>query len=607
MARPVQLRYNDAQDGETTIGTYLTDDNLINDGMLKNSGSGEYTRLEITGDIQLQENLPIDYTSFGDAKNGESEPEILVYTYEASSGNFILRDRVFPEDAGMIKDKGTYRNDNLWGFQKWVGRKRVTGVSLSNATITEIVDDLLPSGYTAVTPAGDSVPTVDNYSYTGNINGALRDIIRDYPVKIWFTANLDGNNDYEVKVQSKGFGSVIQTVTFDDERQTEGYSINSFQPEDKSNIVNKVEIIGKASDGTKIQEIVDDQTSISNHGERYIKRNVGYVQDSSQATSLANSILSPDPSPHAEMSIPFQEDNQLNGSVDILDNRYGIDAVYTIVKQRDFFTEGRTEVELGFEKNRTEKRRNTTRDLDERNNQLFTTTTKGLTGQTGEDDPDVDGDSDDTSPDVQGDTGDTGPNVNGISDAEAPIIQDSDSEFRSGVTISGSDWTQVSILNTSGNSTLYHAYTIEITDIASSVNWLKVVISDDSEGFGNVIWMDTLSNPGARTFTNGVSNVETTYEKTILLPAGSANSQISDHYLSMTASGGVDVDFNFEVAEVTHDHAAGTFDADLHPHDDGTLDAVLHPHGDGTYGVVLHPHDAGSLEAEVSEEDKTDR
>jgi len=373
MARPIQLRYNDAQNGETVIGTYLTDDNLINDGMLKNSGSGEYTRLEITGDKQLQQNMPIDYTSFGTAQNGESEPEILVYTYEASTGNFILRDRVFPEDAGTIKDKGTYRNDNLWGFQKWVGRQRVTGVSLSNATITEIVDALLPSGYTAVTPGGDSVPTVDNYSYTGNINGALRDIIRDYPVKIWFTANLDGNNDYEVKVESKGFGGVIQTVIFDDERQTEGYSINSFQPEDKSNIVNKVEIIGKASDGTKIQEIVDDQTSISNHGERYIKRNVGYVQDSSQATSLANSILSPDPSPHAELSIPFQEDNQLNGSVDILDDRYGIDAVYTIVKQRDFFTEGRTEVELGFEKNRTEKRRDTTRDLDERNNQLFPT------------------------------------------------------------------------------------------------------------------------------------------------------------------------------------------------------------------------------------------
>jgi len=597
MARPVQLRYNDAQDGETVIGTYLTDDNLINDGMLKNSGSGEYTRLEITGDIQLQENLPIDYTSFGDAKNGESEPEILVYTYEASSGNFILRDRVFPEDAGIIKDKGTYRNDNLWGFQKWVGRQRVTGVSLSNATITEIVDALLPSGYTAVTPAGDSVPTVTNYSYTGNINGALRDIIRDYPVKIWFTANLDGNNDYEVKVESKGFGGVIQTVTFDDERQTEGYSINSFQPEDKSNIVNKVEIIGKASDGTKIQEIVDDQTSISNHGERYIKRNVGYVEDSSQATSLANSILSPDPSPHAEMSIPFQEDNQLNGSVDILDNRYGIDAVYTIVKQRDFFTEGRTEVELGFEKNRTEKRRDTTRDLDERNNQLFPTSQTDVGNQSVDADTEtVTDEYDNHSPSA------VDHDVNGQSFTENTDSFE-DAHFNQAVPAAGNDSTTVSI-----------GELLPEQDFVLFIAWINInegerTTSTNGKDFDVVARANSGTSITVLSET-GILGETNFYQDTSLVPQSVAGVDDGDIEMSVTDNDGLSYSYGLSVngvSQMTINQPAQTNGTSSDA--DGSTNSVNT--NDQTAGDTSSLNATGSTENNVNvnttSEDKTDR
>jgi len=591
MARPIQLRYNDAQNGETVIGTYLTDDNLINDAMLKNSGSGEYTRLEITGDKQLLGNLPIDYTSFGTAQNGESEPEILVYTYEASSSNFILRDRVFPEDAGTVKDNGDYRNDNLWGFQKWVGRQRVTGVSLSNATITEIVDALLPSGYTAVTPAGDSVPTVDNYSYTGNINGALRDIIRDYPVKIWFTANLDGNNDYKVKVESKGFGGVIQTVTFDDERQTEGYSINSFQPEDKSNIVNKVEIIGKASDGTKIQEIVDNQTSIDNHGERYIKRNVGYVQDSSQATSLANSILSPDPSPHAEMSIPFQEDNQLNGSVDILDDRYGIDAVYTIVKQRDFFTEGRTEVELGFEKNRTEKRRNTTRDLDERNNQLFTSSQTDVGGQT------IDQSQSNTTTaqsDIATSEDNQSPDVNGESDFDNAAGQYNFTN--AGATVTDGFSTSTSVFTSTVGTFGTQIFLVCVNAAINGGTSGSVDISIDNE--------DTSANYFDETFDINYAPISRTV--TIMQSEPIDGDEISATVTNNTgASAEINLDITVDQIEA-HRHTEGTYQSDSHNHN---VDANDAGHGDTTDPSTheLQGQTETGQNINTATEEKTDR
>lgn len=388
MARPFQLRYNDANNGETVIGTYLKDDNLLDDGMLKNSGSGEYTRLEVKGDKQLKNNIEIDYSNYGTARNGESEPEILVYEYEKSTGNWVLRDRVFPEKAGVIDDKGNYTNDELWGFQKWVGRQKVSNISKSNASITSIVDALLPSGYTAQTPSGDSVPTQENYSFTGKIDRALRDIVRDNPVKIWFTHELDGNNDIIVKVQSKGYGGVEQSVTFNDERQTSGYQIVEFDEEDKSNIVNKVEVEGVDSNGNKISTVKSDSNSISKHGERYIHRNVGYLDSSTQADNIADNILSPDASPHAKISVGFIEGNALNASIDVTDNRYGIDAVYTIVVQRTFYTDSKTEVELGFEKNEAESRRNNDRDLDERNHQLFPTNTtdagqQSFTGDTG--------------------------------------------------------------------------------------------------------------------------------------------------------------------------------------------------------------------------------
>lgn len=375
MARPVQLRYDDEDDGETVIGTYLTDDGLIKQAKLKNSGSGEYTRMEIIGDTQLKDRLPIDYDQYA-----TDEPEILVYALD-DDGDWTLRDRVFPEEQGIIKDNGQYRNPELWGFQKWVGRKRVTNIDESNSTITEIMNAILPSGYTAETPDDDTVPTVDNYTFNGRIDRAIRDLVRDYPVKIWFTAETNEDDDYIVKVQSKGYGDTVQTVEFTDERQDTGYQILEFEEEDKSDIVNKVEIEGVDSDGDTVQVVEEDQDSIDKHGERYIHRNVGYIESESQAESLAEDILSPDASPHAKVSIPFQDSNILNASISIVDDRFGIDGVYTVVKQRDFFTDSKTEVELGFEKDLSEDRRNRDRELDERNHQLFPTSTSDVGGQ----------------------------------------------------------------------------------------------------------------------------------------------------------------------------------------------------------------------------------
>lgn len=648
MAQPVQLRYNDAVDGETVIGTYLKNDQLIEDFQCKNSGSGEYTRIELLGDNQLKNNLPIDYTQYGTAQNGESEPEILVYNLD-DNNNWQLRTRVFPENQGILEDDGSYRNGQLWGFQKWVGRKRTPNkISLTNATITDIVNELLPSGYTAVTPGDDTVPILDSYSFNGKIDRGIRDLVRDFPVKIWFTSELDANNDYIVKVQSKGYGDVVQTITFDSERQTQGYSVIRFEEEDKSNIVNKVEIEGTDDNGNLIQETVLDQGSIDSHGERYIHRNVGYLQSSTQATNLGNDILNPSPSPHAKISIPFQSQNVLNASIDILDNRFGIDAVYTVVKQRDYYTEGKTEVELGFEKNRSEERRDRDRELDERNHQLFPSTNKGLTGTTGEDDP-LDsgfiGENDpansgligENDPPTSGQVGENDPLVTGTTEAENLNTTNYHAETREGIGISSSGYTLVSTANagTVDTNDLYHRIKIRVGEFgtdntASDPGELFVLVTGDSSIDQPTYIQESINTRPFSTTVGGIS-VEHYYVKDFVIPA----QNYADGYrLYLGGSAAVDVDLRFIVDGLDHTHDATTLTADLHPHnadtgtdasttinvdlhphdaDDGssTLTTDLHPHdaddASSTLQTDLHPHPAGTLEAEVSEEDKTDR
>lgn len=619
MARPVQLRYNDATDGETVIGTYLTGDNLINDFQMKNSGSGEYTRVELLADLQFRDNIPIDYSQYGLAQNGESEPEILVYSYDTSTDSFTLRDRVFPEKKGTIDDKGTYRNDDLWGFQKWVGRQRVTGVSETNATITDIVNALLPSGYTAVTPPGDTVPTLDSYSYNGKIDKAIRDIIRDYPVKIWFTPELD-SGDYVVKVQSKGFGGVTETVTFDSERQDAGYEILEFDEQDKTNIINKVTVEGVDPNGVKISETVEDSASISSHGERSIYRHVGYLQDATQATNIANDILNPDPSPHAVLSIPFQNDNILNESIDILDDRYGIDAVYTVVKQRDFYTDSKTEVEVGFEKNRSEERRDADRDLDEQNHRLFPgDTINGGNSNTTTAETDL------TVKD-EGQNFDTTPNIpTGFSTAEGGSSRNS----------FGTQVSDASEILTNGNWEFVGAtFLTESTPEEENQHWhVSIRYEPDSTPASSLvrqntdlrirIWEEDSSNnveyypdsDGVKCFNQNVSpDGSTTWNAAAddilieiprYLPDASYQLQVQASPVDLDALIWAKVS-----AKTKHSHAGGTYESLDHNHAAGVDNDP--GHGDTTdtftHNIELKDSDNNDLgNVNVASEDKTDR
>lgn len=580
MSRPVQLRYNDVNNGETVIGTYLLDDNLIDGAVLKNSVGGEYTRLEIKGDKQLRSKLPINYNQYGTAKNGTDDPEILVYVRDIDTSSWQLRDRVFPDTSGSIQDQGEYRNKDLYGFQKFVGKQETGQISLSDVTVRDIVAQLLPTGYVAKNPDLDALNTIDNYSFNGIKNKALRDLIRDYPVFIFFTSQLDSNNDYIVRVVSENFfDGIAADVKYTENQRTKGYRLNSFEEEDKTSVINKVTVEGVDSNGDVVQFSSDDSNSIQKHGLRSVRRSVGYLESGAQATNLASIILSPEADSHAEVSVPFQQQNILNNSIDLKDTRFGIDAVFTVFQQKDFFTDSRTELELGFLKNSAEDRRDSDRDLDENSRQLFPSNNKGLQGQTG-----------DTAPDVQGQTGDTSPNVAGSSDGDggAAVVEEADESN----TTTGADI---------GYSTGVSFFPEFVDTAGMMVNITFRNSSTSAEGMNIRIEDDTGTEFPS---SNGVfSEIFLTNDNEVV---GTATIFVPEN----TSFRNYEVQFelvNNNQSETGWFNSVEYYTIDQHSHGSGTYDADLHPHNDGNLDSDLHPHDNGSLEAEITEENKTDR
>jgi len=387
MARPFRLRYTDSNGEDQLIGQFLGDagqDDSIDSGTLKNSGSGETTRLEVKGDNNLLNRFPVEKTSF------EDRQEIILDVYSLESNGWIERDRVFAEDTGKIEsDDGDYRNDQLAGFEKLVGREKTdTRVGPINTDLADVLESLLNQSSInhEVQTRGD-IPSVSNYTFKGNIGKGLRDIHKDYPqVKLWWTGQTNADNEIIVKLEEKGAGDTVETITWP---ETEGYQLIEYEETDTSPVINRVTINGTDSDGNSVEADTDEfasgslasdiEDSKDQFGERSLPpRKIGYIESEAHAQELAENLLQLEAQPHLKVALPFQEQNVLNASVDIKDDRYGIDGVFTVVKQRDFFKDSKTEVELSFEKNRTEKSREERQELSEERAALFSNTQENI-------------------------------------------------------------------------------------------------------------------------------------------------------------------------------------------------------------------------------------
>lgn len=384
MGVPVRLKYNDVNDGMTTFGTMLTGGNdNITTATLKNSAD-EYTKLVIEGNESLQDLMPVSETSFGLAKNGESEPEILVEVYQ--NGSWTVRDRVYATKGGKTKDNGFYKNDNLYGFEKYHGEQRV---EISTPVTTNSADAMsqgLPPGYTLVVPGDVTPPEVNDFTFKGRFENLVTDLTKKHDWVLIYTSDLDANNDYKVRFEPRGYGGQEGTIV----RGEDPIVYDYWEKKDTKTVVSEVTVKGTNSNN----ESVEVTRTSSDLGEtpdlqRSIEVSVGYRLGTStdgsglneEAKSIADSLIQSSFVEHGALEGPMYVDNTVNFSVGISDSEKGIDDLFTVAMQKDYFHQGETYFSFEFEKEANIQQSLLEKGVREERNSLFSGSLKDVGNQ----------------------------------------------------------------------------------------------------------------------------------------------------------------------------------------------------------------------------------
>ncbi|MGK7368812.1 MAG: hypothetical protein ACNS64_01255 [Candidatus Halalkalibacterium sp. M3_1C_030] len=595
--------------------------------------------MEITGNKDLLSKMPTKVSDFQD-----NYQRILLDVYDVDAGGWVQRDTLFAEDTGKIEgDKGEYRNDQLFGLQKTVGREKVENIGPINGDVGDIVDALVTaSSIDHVVQTNGTLPSVTNYTFNGNIDNAIRDLMRDYPgVLIWWTGQTDGSDNQIVKVEEKGVNASTVSITYPDPN----YEVIEYEEEDTSIVVNRATVRGTNANGDLIEVDTDDfatgqlatdiQTSKDNFGERSLPpRNVGYLEDQAHAEEIAKNLLQLEAQPHLVVSLPFQDSNILNQDIDITDSRYNINDTFTVVKQRDFYLDSKTEVELVFEKNLAEERRAEQRDISEERARVYPSGQAAVTGQTSGESPDTGGQVGNTSPNTAGQAGNTSPNtagqagntspgVSGITDTESTtentdIFPSNPPDTRS---IDGT-WNYMGQVDANSTDVLWHLITMSIDSTTNNGMNIEVAVVDGNEEFvlAHWEWTNLGDGPDAGDLTTGTTGDNNIATFTKLLVPDDIVGTGYRFYVATQGGASGDITYNLGLKDLTHDHDAsqgtGTLDTDYHPHSldtgttDGnnetiTADVDFHPHsidsgttdGDNqtiTADVDFHPHSANT-------------
>jgi len=564
MTRPVRLRYTDQNGDEQLIGQLIGDqDTAIDQLQSKNVASGEYTHLEVMGNKDLLSRMPTKVSEFQ-----ENFEEIRLDVYSTSSGSWIQRDTVFAEDTGKIEsDDGDYRNDQLFGLQKWVGREKAENIGPINTDLEDVLVALLNESVVDHTvQTTGTIPSVTNYSFTGNIDLAIRDILRDYPgIMIWWTGETDGSGNQIVKLEEKGANASVESITWPDPN----YEVIEYEPEDTSIVVNRATVRGTNSNGDLIEVDTDDfasgqlatdiQNSKDDYGERSLPaRNIGYLQDQAHAEEIAKNLLQLEAQPHLVISLPFQEQNILNQDIDITDDRYNINDTFTVVKQRDFYRDSQTEVELVFEKNLAEERRAEQRDISEERAKVYPGSDEAIDINFGDFNAENDTAEADSSTTGENDTAEADTTSTSQLDTETAddVNTDLDNEFFN-TNISSSGWTAISPTVTIDADGLKHEIILEFE--VSTPSDLDIAVTQIApDGTEIVIFHDSPQNVGTQD-SSTVAADETGplhYKKRITTSifAGTTGNYSYGLWMSTKGSGSPTVDGQFQALRYNHDH-----------------------------------------------------
>ena len=536
--------------------------------------------MKVFADPSTLQNFP---TEVGDFES--SEPEILFEEYD---GSWKTRGRFY--SASQTNEGNEYAIQLLDFYHKLMNQE--ASVSSTNTHIVDAMEKALPNGYVVDAPPEADVsggyPSVGDYSAQNTqLRKVYRELTRDNNWALFFLPEQDSNGNWKVRFEPDGFGGTVDTL---DTGTDQSVQIKQWSPPKKRNLITKARVEGVDSDGNRISATAENTairdkylgTRGTDHSFEEFK--VGYLEGQTEADKKAENKLKPGPDvtelkDEVVVKNTIYPQDVVNDSFGLIDSFRSIDDTFTCEKQENFYPANQSVLHLEFESEKLEKAAEGEENLrDERarlypedstnvgNQSLTTGDAFSNTGKKGGVGDNNDRDNDLSNVRKKGGIGDNNDRDNDLSNVakigdvyteDSITTESSDQELRTNISVSGSSWSQVSILNTSGLDVLYNVYRISIWDIDSNVNWFKITVSDDSEGSGSVLFMDTISNAGNRTFTDGAGGVnqEYVYEKTFIIPTSDLTKRTSSHYLSFSASGSTEVDFQFQVGEISHDHS----------------------------------------------------
>jgi len=388
MTTRARLRYFDDTGTERIIGQInQTGGGAINEFTLRNSGT-QFTNVTIRGGSELFNSFPTSEDQVT-TQNDAAGPEIFVDVYDTQNNEWDLRDRVYAESQGVVSNDGDFKHKRLYGFEKYTGVEKVNVSDEQDAdaspVTTNIVDALqavLPSGYVVESPNDVTVPTVEKYTFIGDRQKAYKELRENYEWLIWFTSETDGSGNYKVYFQPQGYGGQVDTF----EKGVDPVYFDKWTKGDDLTKITEAEVFGTDSDGNRYSATA----STNPNDGRFVRSNVGYLQSDSEALNIAENLIAaendgdaPETTEHGKITVPIDQPpaNNLNASVQVINESFEIDDLFTVVEQTDFFHESKTSYSFEFEKELINRDQKDKKDLNERNSELISSTQEDVGNQ----------------------------------------------------------------------------------------------------------------------------------------------------------------------------------------------------------------------------------
>lgn len=210
----------------------------------------------------------------------------------------------------------------------------------NHSAFEEVVSD---TEYDVVLPSV-SASSISTYTYSGvrkNAIGELNDLFGYVSV---FRPKLDGSG-VEVRYEPEGYVDSEEEIN----TGSDGNSVlKKYKRKTRRNIVKKAKVVGRDASGDLVEAIRPSVSVDAGIGE-FVERQVDFVISQSEAESIAESLLNPDPVDVARIRTSLWYRTKLVNQVVVWkDDRYNIDDSFVVKKQETFWPERQSVLHLGL-------------------------------------------------------------------------------------------------------------------------------------------------------------------------------------------------------------------------------------------------------------------